>query len=67
VFLRELQLFMDDEMVRTDPVDKRQRYVIHSAVFSKVSLTDWDKTARHDLLLRVPALSKAPDKLPTCL
>lgn len=37
VFLRELQYYIDSEMKEIDSTDKKQRYIIHSSAFSKVS------------------------------
>ena len=38
VFLRELQHYIDSEMEQIDSTDRKQRYIIHSADFSRVSL-----------------------------
>ncbi|XP_067944320.1 clathrin heavy chain linker domain-containing protein 1-like isoform X2 [Watersipora subatra] len=36
VFLRELQQYMDNEMAQIDSTDHKQRYIIHSAAFSRL-------------------------------
>lgn len=40
VFIRELQHYIDTELEEIgDSVDRKQRYIIHSAAFSKVSIS----------------------------
>ena len=44
LFIRELQHYIDSELEEIDSTDRKQRYIIHSAAFSKVGQAiaeDW--------------------------